>query len=554
MRIATLLVPVAALCTLAGCQTPRQTPVPGATGSRLYSGLDRYHVPITTDSLACQQWFDQGVQWMFGFNHDEAARSFEEAAARDPDAPMPWWGIAICQGMNINDHVVTPERWRKGNDAVRQAKLRLDNASELERALIEAADARFTWPDPKSQRKYDESYADAMEGVYERFGANPLVGVLYAESLMNLQPWDYWTLEGEPKGRITEVVSVLEDLLEREPDHPGAAHLYIHAVEASHDPDRALPYARRLQTRVPGSGHLVHMPSHIYIRTGMYSDAADANIGAVAADEAYLDTDPPAAFYWIYYAHNLHFLAYASMMECRYEVAIEAARKLDAALPIEMQKEVAPLIEGILATHYHVMVRFGKWEEILEEPLPAEHRLMTRAVHHYARGIAFSALGRTDEARQAHADFEAAVAEVPQDWMMFNNPVHTVLPIARAMLDAELAFREGRLEDAWAAFELGVAAEDALIYDEPPGWMLPVRHAYGALLMSAGEYERAEAVYRTDLEKNRDNGWSLLGLQLALEAQNRGEEAAEFAPRVNRAWSRADTTATSSCMCEPGAG
>jgi len=540
---------------LAGCQGTQRTIVePGSTGSRLFTGVDRYHAPITTDSPACQQWFDQGVQWMFGFNHDEATRSFQEAAARDPDAPMPWWGIAVCQGMNINDHVVTPERWKKGARAVKQAKLRLDNASELERALIEAADARFTWPVPREQRPYDEAYANAMQEVYGRYPSNPLVGVLYAESLMNLQPWDYWTAEGEEKGRIGEVIAVLEDILQREPDHPGACHLYIHAVEASKDPDRALPYAERLESRIPGSGHLVHMPSHIYLRVGDYARAADSNVDAIAADEAYMAKAPEPALYWLYYGHNVHFLAYASMMECRYETAMDAARKLDAALPIDVQKQFGFLLEGILATHYHVMVRFGKWEDILEEPLPAEHRLVTRAVHHYARGIAYSALGRTDDARAAREDFEAAVAEIPDDWMIMNNPVNKVLPIARAMLEGELAFREGRLEDAWSALERGIEAEDALIYDEPPGWMLPVRHAYGALLMSAGEYERAEAVYRKDLEKNRENGWSLLGLRLAMEAQGRPVEASELAPRLNKAWARADINATSSCMCEPGEG
>jgi tetratricopeptide (TPR) repeat protein len=346
-------------------------------------------------------------------------------------------------------------------------------------------------------------------------------------------------------------VSVLESVLSEQPDHPGAAHFYIHAVEASQDPDRAVAAAEMLLERVPGAGHLVHMPSHIYVRVGRYADSADANVQAIAADRAYLEVAPEPTLYWAYYAHNLHFLAYSAMMEGRYETAITAARELERDMPEPFLREAAWLIEGIMPTTFHVMIRFGRWEEILLEPEPPEFRLVSRAVRRYARGIAMSALGRTAEAREEIKAFDAAMAEVPQEWWIFNNRVHQVLPIARAMLAGELAFREGRLDEAFATLREGVAAEDALVYDEPPGWMLPVRHALGALLMSAGRYAEAEEVYREDQLRNRGNGWSLLGLKQALEAQGRTAEAEPFAAQLATAWKRKDVKPTSSCYCEP---
>jgi tetratricopeptide (TPR) repeat protein len=317
-------------------------------------------------------------------------------------------------------------------------------------------------------------------------------------------------------------------------------------------PEKAVAAADRLADRVPGSGHLVHMPSHIYVRTGRYADAADANVRAIAADRAYFRLAPEPDYYWGYYAHNLHFLAFSSMMESRYEEAMRAARDLEREIPEWYLRQYGGFIEGVMPTIYHVMIRFGRWEDILAEPQRPEYRLVSRAVHHYARGIALSALGRTAEARAEVDRFEEAVAEVPEDWWVFNNRVHQVLPIARAMLEGELAFREGRHDEAFAALRRGVAAEDALVYDEPPAWMLPVRHALGALLMSAGRYEEAETVYREDLRRNAENGWSLLGLREALAAQRRSGEAPALQSRLAAAWKRADVAPTSSCFCEPG--
>ncbi len=550
MTIQKLMTMIAAgvfLTALSGCYDDKPT----TAEAKLFEGIDTYGKQITTDSDEAQKLFNQGLVFLYGFNHDEATRSFEAAAAQDPKAAMPWWGVAYAAGMNINDPELTEERWQIGHEAAQKAVALLDDESPLERALVGAVAQRYTWPAPAEQRPYDEAYAAAMKEVYGKFSDDPDVACLYAESLMDLQPWDYWTVDLEPKGRNTEFITAIEGVLARHPDHPGAAHFYIHAMEAGPSPEKAVPYAEKLEARVPGAGHLVHMPSHIYARVGRYGDAADANVRAVQADRDYFANAGEQGMYFIYYAHNQHFLAYASMMEARYEPAMKAARELEADMPEEVLNELNWLIEGLMPTNYHVMIRFGKWEDILAEPLPPEHRLVTRAVHYYARGIALSVLDRTDEARQEIANFESAVAKVPEDWWIFNNRMHDVLPIALAMLEGETAYREGRLEEAWAALRRGIEAEDKLIYDEPPAWMLPVRHSMGALLMEAGEFKEAEKIYREDQVRHPGNGWTLLGLRQALEAQGRADEGTQYASALQTAWKRVDDRPTSSCACAP---
>ncbi len=541
-RLVTAVALVLSLAILSACNTLKDGQ---------YAGFGNYERPITTKSSLAQAYFDQGMQLLYGFNHDEAIRSFEYAAEQDPDAPMPYWGIAYAHGININDPAMTEERSVKARAAADEAVKRIGNANEVEAALIRAVDARYALPIPGDRKPLDRAYAEAMGEAYREFKSDPDVGALYAESLMNLQPWDYWTPDGGPKGRIDEIIRVLEGVIASTPDHPGANHFYIHAVEASNDPDRAVASAERLETLVPGSGHLVHMPSHIYVRVGRYSDAAQSNRDAIAADRAYFKKAPAPRMYAVYYAHNQHFLAYAAMMSGQYETAIRAARDLEREMPEEALRAFAPLIEGIMPTTLHVMIRFGKWEEILDQPQYPEYRLVSRAVWYYARSVACSALGRTEQARAELAGFKQAAAEIPGEWFMFNNKVSTVMPIAEAMIEGELLYREGKTDQAYAILRKGIAAEDALVYDEPPGWMLPVRHALGALLMGDGRYAEAEAVYRADLKQNRNNGWSLLGLQLALEAQGKNEEADQLAPAVKAAWAEADVKPSSSCYCQP---
>jgi tetratricopeptide (TPR) repeat protein len=531
------------VCVLSGCQTTGE--------ARLYDGFGNYERPIQTKSTAAQAWFNQGIQLLYGFNHDEAMLSFEMAAKKDPASPMPWWGIAYAHGININDPAMSEERSRLAREAADEAVKRIGHGSPVEAALVRAVDKRYALPIPDDRSPLDAAYAVAMGEAYKEFSNDPDVGTLYAESLMNLQPWDYWDNEGKPKGRIRDIVGTLEAVMAVNPQHPGANHFYIHAVEASQDPDRAVPAANRLRGLVPGAGHLVHMPSHIYIRVGRYSDAVNANADAVAADRAYFALAPEPKMYAVYYAHNLHFLAYAAMMSGRYEDALVAARALEAEMPEAALRDFAPLIDGIMPTTLHLMIRFGKWEEILEEPQYPEWRLVSRAVWHYARSISCSALGRTQQAREEMTAFQDAVAGIPEDWYIFNNRVDKVLPIAEAMIEGELLWREGKEKEAYAALRKGVLAEDALVYDEPPGWMLPVRHALGALLMAGGHHQEAEAVYLEDLQRNRNNGWALLGLKQAFLAQDKTERAAGLTPALKAAWKDADVTPTSSCYCEP---
>ncbi len=540
----------ASLALLVACQTTRQAPPPPFS-ALIYDGMGDHTRTIATSSAEAQRYFDQGLQLTFGFNHDEAIRSYHRAAELDPAAPMPWWGVAYCHGININDPEMNEQRSRDAWHAIQEARKRIGRAAPVERALIDALSARYAWPIPEDRTHLDRAYADAMQRVHEQFADDVDIAALYAESLMNLQPWDYWTHEGEPKGRIEEVVAVLEHAMRIDPDHPGANHFYIHAVEASRDPDRAVPAADRLTHLVPGSGHLVHMPSHIYVRVGRYTDAKLSNIAAVAIDRAYFAKAPPPGIYAMYYGHNLHFLAYASMMSGNEADAMQAARDLEADIPEEPLRAFAFLIDGIMPTTFHVLARFGRWEEILREPDYPEWRLMSRVVRAYARSVACSALGRTEQARAELAEFERRAAEVPADWLVMQNKASDLLPIARAMANGELLFREGRREEAYDILREGVAMEDRLVYDEPPGWMLPVRHALGALMMADGRYAECEAIYREDLARNRENMWGLTGLRLALEAQGKTQQAVEAGSRLEVALTDATIRPTSSCLCQP---
>ncbi len=524
-----------------------------SSDTHLYAGFGNFKRPISTVSEEAQEWFNQGMQLVYGFNHDEGIRSFHAAAVKDTEAPMPWWGIAYAHGVNINDMQMDDVRNRLAREAADNALERIDQASPVEAALIHAVSARYEYPTPEDRSSLDLAYSDAMANVYSEFGDDPDVGALYAESLMDLQPWNYWDNEGNPIQNIEEVVAVLEKVLSLYPQHPGANHFYIHAVEASQNPDRAVSAADRLTSLVPGAGHLVHMPSHIYIRVGRYSDAVDSNSSAVSADRTYLSRAPDPSIYAIYYAHNLHFLSYAAMMSGRYADALQSARDLEAEMPKGPLEAFAGLIDGIMPTSFHVMIRFGKWEAVLAEPdYEEDYRLVSRAVRRYARSIAYSALGKTEEAHAELIAFNEAMAAVPEEWYVFNNQVSKVLPIAQAMVKGELLYREGKIEESFTVLREGIKAEDVLVYDEPPGWMLPVRHAFGALLMAEERYVEAEAVYREDLRRNRKNGWALVGLQNSLNGQEKYKEADALTESLVRAWAKADTIPSSSCFCEPG--
>jgi tetratricopeptide (TPR) repeat protein len=550
---------VCAICVLVAFQATessgadKQADGGASPAPSLYAGFDGYARAVTTDSAEAQRWFDQGIQLLYGFNHDEAIRSFEKAAAIDPSCAMAWWGSAYARGLHINNPEMTEEQSRLAYEAAQKAVAALDDETPVERALVQAVSQRYAWPVAEDRAPLDQRYADAMEAAWHQFPDDPDVGALFAEALMDLQPWDLWTAEGAPKGRALEVLAVLERTLAKTPRHPGANHFYIHAIEASPWPELGLPAAERLTTLVPGSGHLVHMPSHIFIRTGRYADAADANQRAIAADEAYFAVAPPPDFYSVYFLHSVHFLAYAAMMEGRYQTAMAAARKIEQKIPPEFLKTYVTLADGFMPTALHVLIRFGKWNEILAEPEPPKWRLFSRAERHFARAVALSTLGRCDEARQELARLDAVAAEMTDEWMMGNNSAHDVLAIARKMAEGELAYREGRSDEAFALLREAVTLEEQLSYDEPPGWMQPVRHALGALLLADGRAAEAEDVYRADLERHPHNAWSLLGLKQSLEQQGKTDAAHALAAQVKDAWSRADVSPAASCYCHPEA-
>ncbi len=525
-----------------------------AESARFFEGFDNFTREITTDSNEAQRWFDQGIQLLYGFNHDEAIRSFEQAAEADPDCAMAYWGIAYALGPHINNMMMPEEKSEAAYDAAQEAMERIDNASPVEQALIRALDARYASPPPEDRSHLEEDFAEAMEEVWREFPNDPDVGALYAESLMNLQPWDLWTLDGEPKGRVEDIVATLERVMELDEEHPGANHFYIHAVEASPEPERALPAAERLPDIVPGAGHLVHMPSHIYARLGRWAEASEANENAIRVDRAYFEVAPEPEFYNIYYLHNMHFLAWSAMMEGRYEAALEAARAVESEMPEPFLRELTYVTDGFMPVVYHVLIRFGEWEQILAEPEPDDYRHVSRALWRYARSIALSNLGRIDEAEAEIEHFEEEVRQIPEHWEISFNPAHDVMDVARLMTRGELAFHDGRPEDAFEALREAVALEDRLVYAEPPAWMQPVRHALGALLIAEGRYGEAGDVYAQDLDRHPNNGWALLGLEQALRAQGEIDDAEVAASRREDAFARADVTPVASCYCHPDAG
>lgn len=522
-----------------------------AEPARIYDGYAGYARTVTTDSAEAQQWFNQGIQLLYGFNHDEAIRSFHKAAEIDPECAMAWWGVAYAHGMHINNPVMGEEQSRLAYEAAQEALARLDGETAVERALVEAVSRRYAWPVPEDRSALDEAYASAMGDVYGAFPGDADVGALYAESMMDLQPWDLWTHDGEPKKRALEIVEVLEKAMAIAPDHPGANHFYIHAIEASPWPEKGTAAAERLGGLVPGSGHLVHMPSHIYIRTGRYADAADSNVRAIEADEAYFAKAPAPDFYSLYYMHNTHFLAYAAMMEGRRDTALAAARKIETNIPESFLKERVKIADGFMPTTLQVMVRFGMWEEILEEPAPPKWRKVSTMEHHFARTVALANLDRTREARQELKKLERATKGLEDGWFMGNNAASHIATIATEMAKGEVLFREGKRDEAFVHLRKAVENEMAMTYDEPPGWMLPVRHALGALLLADGRAAEAEQVYREDLARHPNNGWSLLGLRQSLEAQGKPTDVDGLDQRFAAAWARADVTPHASCYCSP---
>jgi len=515
-------------------------PAAASTALPLFNTLGSHHHAITTTAPQAQRYFDQGLRLIYAFNHDEAGRAFKEAARLDPTCAMAYWGVALTLGPNYNLPVDT-ERDRAAYEALQKALSLAPHVSEPERAYIEALAKRHSSVPDADRKALDLAYANAMREVSRRYPDDLDAATLFAEALMNLRPWDLWTHNGQPQPGTLEIISTLEAVLQRNPNHPGAIHYYIHAVEASPQPERAVPFADRLAKLMPGAGHLVHMPSHIYIRVGRYQDAAESNVRAAAIDADYIEKyDIKGVYRMMYYPHNLHFLWAASCMEGRSAEALRAARELAAKVPAEMALQM-PAVEFFMPTPLFAMVRFGKWEEILKEPAPPVDLQYTTGMWHYARGLALAATGQLDEAASEQAKVAAVAANMPPERIVdVNIPAGALLRLAANALAGEIAARRGQIDDAVRYLEEAIRIQDGLPYTEPPPWYYPVRQSLGAVLLATGRAAEAEVVYREDLQRNPENGWSLYGLAQSLRARKAEQEAAVIEERFKKAWARAD--------------
>ncbi len=514
-------------------------------GATLLEGLGDYSMPVSTQHPEAQRWFNQGLMLTYGFNHDAAERSFLKATELDPNCAMCWWGAALVLGPHVNsamDPANNPKAW----DRLQRAQKLAAAADKREQAYIQALSARYAQNPPADRRPLDQAYATAMTGLVQQFPGDLDAATLYAESLMDLQPWDYWDAQGRPTGNTAEVVSRLESVIARNSDHAGALHLYVHAVEASNEPERGVAAADRLRELIPGSGHLVHMPAHIYARVGRYHDAVIANQKAIAADDAYLAMcrPQPGVYPLGYVPHNHHFLWFAATMEGASGIALKAAKATSARTsdPNLMRAPGFEAMQVFSLTPLFANVRFARWQDVEDTPRPEDDLPYMIAMWHYAQGVAAARQGKADDARLHHESIVAAtrdpVIEKMNVWDRYS--VMNGVRIGERVLAAELARAQKDYATAAAALREAVALEDSIPYDEPPGWHAPVRQTLGAVLLEGGKAAEAQAIFLEELRRNPDNGWSLFGLEQALRAQGRKKEAGEVADRFKSSWKNAD--------------
>jgi tetratricopeptide (TPR) repeat protein len=512
----------------------------------LYDTLGTYSYKITTNSAEAQRWFDQGLRLVYGFNHHEAQRAFREAARLDPSCAMCFWGIAITEGSNYNDPT-NLEREKKAATAAQEAVRLSGGARPPERAMIQALAKRHS-SDPAAKREtLDRAYADAMREVARQYPDDLEASTFFADSMMNLRPWNLWTADGAPQPGTEEIVVTLERVIARNPNHPGALHLYIHAVEASREPGRAEAAADRLRPLMPGAGHLVHMPAHIYWRVGRYGDAVTVNVAAADADRAYFKTATPSPIYrGLYYPHNIDFIWQSAAMQGRSAETVRAAREFASNAPAEMIKQM-PDMETAPVAPIVALVRFGRWDEVLAYPAPPSEWTYTSGVWRYARGVAFNGKGQADLAAGELRALEAILQTVPPErTVAFFFRAKNVLQLAANLLAGEIAAKAGDFTTAERLLRAAVAEQDSHWFTEPPPWYFPVRQSLGAVLLQAGRPGEAEQVYREDLRRNPGNGWSLYGLAVSLRAQGKTAEAAQVDESFRKAWAQADVTLTAS--------
>jgi tetratricopeptide (TPR) repeat protein len=501
-------------------------------------GQQRVHHPVSSPHAEARDLFDQGLFYIYAFNHDEAVNCFQAAAKLDPEFAMAHWGVALALGPNINLEADPPKQ-KAAFEALQRALALSARAPEQEKAYIQALSKRYTDRPDADPHKLATEYMEAMRALSKRYPDDLDAATLYAESLMNLRPWQLWSADGRPAPGTLEIVAVLELVLRRSPSHIGANHYYIHAVEASPHPDWALPSAHRLRAMQLPAGHLVHMPGHIYMRTGDYALSAQCNEDAVEVDQKYLEASGTGGIYsMMYYSHNLHFLAVASSMQGRFKVALEAAQKL--AAHVAPSAGAMPMLEFFVPTPELVMVRFHKWREILQSPEPQQELLLARALRHFARGVAYAATGETERARSERAQFLALAGKLPAEASVDLNKANEVLRVADCYLESRIARSAGDLAGAARILNRGIPAEDALRYTEPPSWYLPLREPLGGALLLGGNFSFAENVFREELARNPRSGRALFGLWESLKGQGRAYEAQLVQREYEEAWKDAD--------------
>ncbi|GAB3097588.1 tetratricopeptide repeat protein [Lysobacter terrae] len=558
--VSLLAVAIAASVSCRKSETPSAETAPASApetpqlvGATLLEGLGNYHFAVTTKPEA-QRWFDQALMLTYGFNHDAAERSYLRATELDPDCAMCWWGSALVLGPHVNaamDPANNPIAWQRLQKAIALAP----KATPREQAYIRALSARYAQNPPQDRKPLDAAYVEAMRKLVADFPDDIDAATMYAEAMMDTQPWDYYDAKLQPKGHTADIVSTLESVIKRNPDHAGALHLYVHAVEASADPQRGAAAADHLRTLIPGSGHLVHMPAHIYSRVGRWHDAVLANQIAIKADDAYLAIcrgNTKGVYPLGYVPHNHHFLWFAASMEGTQALAKSAAEHTAERtnLPDLMRKPGFSGLQQYWMTPWFYRVRFGRWDEIAGVANPAPDLPYVTAIWHYAEGMAAVRQKRLDEADQHLKELQKGAADpVMETLTMWDRyPLSHAAHIAERTLAGELANARGDHDAAIKALREAAAIEDRIPYDEPPGWHAPTRQTLGALLLEAGKPAEAEKAYREELQRNPDNGWSLYGLAQSLRAQKREAEAREVDARYTKAWQNADIKLTASRM------
>jgi tetratricopeptide (TPR) repeat protein len=563
MNIYQNIVILAAISFVIACSQPKETlpefdldadrpAMIAAAGAPLFNNMGTHQHPITTNHPGAQLYFDQGLVLAFGFNHAESIRSFKAAQKLDPECAMCFWGEALATGPNIN---VTSngKALMSANDrisafaALQKALALKSNASLVEQDYIDALATRYNGQVGSDRSAFDMAYANAMRDLANKYPEDDDAAAFFAEALMNTMPWDYWLDAEQPRPATVEVINTLERVMKRQPEHPLALHLYIHAVEASSQPGRAETAADTLADLVPGAGHLVHMPAHIYWRVGRYNDAVQANIKAAGVDEEYIAQCNAQGFYpALYYPHNIHFLWAASSMMGNSKLAIESANKVALNVRLEMIEQF-PTVEFFKTIPILALTQFGRWDEILAVPLPPAKLQYSNAIHHYSRGVA---LVRKNDLLAAENELKALQQLMNSDVIHTldgnDYPASVLLSIANHLLEGEIALAAGKSLQAIEYFTQAVTEQDTLPYTEPPFWYYPTRQSLGQALVQTGDFAGAEKVYRKDLEAYPKNGWSMFGLIQTLEAQNKQEEANEVKEMFDIVWSMADVTLTGS--------